>query len=151
MLSAGTHTLVMCSPDGSQRSINVRLPQGISEGAQIRLPGKANGGGDIYVNLHLAPHPLFQVNGYDLTRSVRVAPWDAVLGHEVSVETLSGSVTMKLPPGTQNGQRLRLRGKGLPRRGGGSGDLFVRVEVSLPRHLTERQKELWEELSRLGA
>ena len=147
----GTHTLVMRAPDGGQRSINVRLPQGISEGAQIRLPGKANGGGDLYVNLHLAPHPVFQVEGYDLTRSVRVAPWDAVLGHEVSVETLSGSVTMKLPPGTQGGQRLRLRGKGLPKRGGGSGDLFVRVEVSLPRRLTDRQKELWEELSRLGA
>lgn len=147
----GTHTLVMRSPDGGQRSINVRLPQGVSEGSQIRLPGKANGGGDIYVNLHLAPHPVFQVDGYDLTRSVRVAPWDAVLGHEVAVETLSGSVNMKLPPGTQGGQRLRLRGKGLPRRGGGSGDLFVRVEISLPRHLTDRQKELWEELSKLGA
>ena len=147
----GTHTLVMRSPDGGQRPINVRLPQGISEGSQIRLPGKANGGGDIYVNLHLAPHPVFQVDGYDLTRSVKVAPWDAVLGHEVAVETLSGSVNMKLPPGTQGGQRLRLRGKGLPKRGGGSGDLFVRVEISLPRHLTDRQKELWEELSKLGA
>ena len=146
----GTHTLVMRSPDGGQRSINVRLPQGISEGSQIRLPGKANGGGDIYVNLHLAPHPVFQVDGYDLVRSLKVAPWDAVLGHEVAVETLSGGVTMKLPPGTQGGQRLRLRGKGLPKRGGGSGDLFVRVEITLPRHLTDRQKELWEELARIG-
>ena len=131
----------MRSPDGGQRLINVRLPQGVSEGSQIRLPGKANGGGDIYVNLHLAPHPVFQVDGYDLTRSVRVTPWDAVLGHEVAVETLSGSVNMKLPPGTQGDQRLRLRGKGLPKRGSGSGDLFVRVEISLPRHLTDRQKE----------
>lgn len=146
----GTHTLVMRESDGGQRSISVRLPQGISEGSRIRLPGKAKGGGDIYVNLHLAPHSIFQVSGYDLTRSLKVAPWDAVLGHEVSVETLSGSVTMKLPPGIQGGQRLRLRGKGLPKRGGGSGDLFVRVEISLPRHLTDRQKELWEELSRLG-
>lgn len=146
----GTHTLVMRSADGGQRTINVRLPQGIAEGSRIRLPGKASGGGDIYVNLHLAPHPVFQVNGYDLTRNMRIASWDAVLGHEVQVETLSGSVSMKVPPGTQSGQRLRLRGKGLPKRGGGNGDLFVRVEVDLPRHLTERQRELWEELAKLG-
>jgi curved DNA-binding protein len=123
------------------------LPRGIAEGARIRLPGKAPGGGDIYVTLHIASHPVFEVDGYNLVRSVKVTPWQAVLGETVSVGTLDGNVDMKLPPGTQSGQKLRLRGKGLPKRNEGSGDLFVRIEVVIPRHLTEKQKKLWEELA----
>ena len=145
----GTHTLVL-NGQGGRRTLNVRLPQGISDGSQIRLPGKADGGGDIYVNIRLARHPVFEVSGHDLTRDVKVAPWDAALGSDIRVETLTGSVTMKMPPGMQDGQRLRLRGKGLPKRGGGSGDLFVRVRVEIPRHLTDRQRELWQELAKLG-
>ena len=149
-VQGGAHTLVMTGPGGDRRTLKVRLPQGITEGSQIRLPGKAHGGGDIYVNLRLAPHPVFTVSGYDLTREVKVPPWDAVLGRDIQVETLTGAVTMKIPPGIQDGQRLRLRGKGMPRREGGSGDLFVRVRVEVPRHLTDRQRELWQELARLG-
>ncbi len=148
----GTHTLVFNSGNRSEpRKINVRLPRGISEGSCIRLPGKAPGGGDIHVTIHIAPHPVFEVDGYNLTRSIRVAPSTAVLGGAVDVDTLDGSVEMKLPPGIQGGQRLRLRGRGLPRKNGeGSGDLYVRVEIAVPKHLTEKQKELWEELAKLG-
>lgn len=146
----GTHTLVLSGRGNNRRTLNVRLPQGITEGSQIRLPGKANGGGDIYVNLHLAPHPIFEVSGFDLTREMKVAPWEAVLGGDIRVETLTGSVTMKMPPGIQDGQRLRLRGKGMPRRDGGSGDLFVRIRIEIPRHLTDKQRELWQELAKLG-
>jgi curved DNA-binding protein len=99
------------------------------------------------VTLHIAPHPVFETDGHNLARAVKVAPWQAVLGGTISVETLEGSVDMKLPPGTQNGQKLRLRGKGLPKRNAESGDLFVRIEVVIPRHLTEKQKKLWEELA----
>lgn len=148
VIRGGTHTMVMTSPGGERREINVRLPRGVTEGTQIRLPGKAAGGGDIYVNLHLAPHPIFSVSGCDLTREVKVAPWRAVLGGDVQVETLTGSVTMKMPPGIQDGQRLRLRGKGLPKRGSDNGDLYVRVRIEIPRHITDRQRELWQELER---
>ena len=143
----GLHTLSFRTPNQEAQTINVNLPRGIVEGSRIRLPGKAPGGGDIYVTLHIAPHPVFETDGHNLARAVKVTPWQAVLGGTISVETLEGSVDMKLPPGTQNGQKLRLRGKGLPKRNAESGDLFVRIEVVIPRHLTEKQKKLWEELA----
>ena len=147
----GTHTLSFRSQGGAApQNINVKLPKGIVEGSRIRLPGKAPGGGDIYVTLHIAPHPVFEVDGHNLTRAVKITPWQAVLGGKVSVGTLDGNVDMKVPPGTQGGQRLRLRGKGLPRRGGeGSGDLYVRVEIAIPKTLSAKEKELWEELAKL--
>jgi curved DNA-binding protein len=152
----GTHTLsFQTQRHAPPRTIRVKLPRGIAEGSRIRLPGKGPGGGDIYVTLHIAPHPVFGVEGYDLTRTVKISPWQAALGGTISVETLDGRVDMKLPQGIQGGQKLRLRGKGLPRRGndGGegknSGDLFVRVEIAIPKELTQKQKELWEELARL--
>ena len=152
----GTHTFLLRSADGAQQSINVKLPQGIIEGSRIRLPGKAPGGGDIYVTLHITPHPVFTVEGHNLIRALRVEPWQAVLGSTVAVSTLFGSVDVKIPPGIQNGQKLRLKGKGLPTRnkdaaaGVLNGDLYVRIEVNIPKFLTERQKELWEELAKLG-
>ncbi|MDR2179915.1 MAG: DnaJ domain-containing protein [Synergistaceae bacterium] len=145
----GLHTFSFRAPNQSAQTVNVNLPRGIVEGSRIRLPGKAPGGGDIYVTLHIAPHPVFEVDGHNLVRGVKVAPWQAVLGGTVSVGTLDGSVDMKLPPGTQSGQKLRLKGKGLPKRNEGSGDLFVRIEVVIPKHLTEKQKRLWEELAEL--
>jgi len=146
----GTHTLTLQSR-GQARTINVKLPRGIAEGSKIRLRGKASDGGDLNMTLHLAPHPKFQVDGHNLVRAVKVAPWLAVLGGTISVETLSGHVEVRLPPGIQNGQKLRLKGKGLPKREEeNSGDLFVRVEIDTPQRLTARQKELWEELAKLG-
>jgi curved DNA-binding protein len=153
---SGTHTLALHTRGhAAPKTINVKLPRGVTEGSRIRLPGKGPGGGDIYVTLHIAPHPVFEVDGYNLTRTVKIAPWRAALGGIVSVETLEGLVDMKLPQGTQSGQKLRLKGKGLPKRGKGGesgenfGDLFVRVAIAIPRRLTEKQKELWEELARL--
>jgi curved DNA-binding protein len=133
------------------KSINVNLPRGITEGSRIRLPGKAPSGGDIYVTLHIAPHPVFTVEGHNLTRVLKIEPWQAVLGDTADVSTLDGNVDVKIPPGIQSGQKLRLRGKGLPKRErGDSGDLYVRVEVTIPRRLTEKEKELWEELASVG-
>jgi curved DNA-binding protein len=146
----GTHTLSFRSRRQAEpHTIRVNLPRGITEGSRIRLPGKGPGGGDIYVTLHIAPHPVFEVSGHDLARTVKVAPWRAALGGTVAVGTLDGSVDMKLPQGTQSGQKFRLRGKGLPKRDGGGGDLSVRVEIAIPKDLTEQQKELWKALERL--
>ncbi|MDR1649574.1 MAG: DnaJ domain-containing protein [Synergistaceae bacterium] len=149
----GTHTLsFQTQRHAAPHTIRVKLPKGITEGSRIRLPGKAPGGGDICVTLHIAPHPVFEVDGYNLSRTVKVAPWQAALGGMISIETLDGNVEMKLPQGTQGGQKFRLRGKGLPKREGSGethGNLSVRVEISIPKHLTKKQKELWEELARL--
>ena len=148
----GTHAFSLHSSGRSApQTINVKLPRGITDGSRIRLPGKAPGGGDLYVTLHIASHPTFTIEGHNLTRELKIEPWQAVLGGTVSVSTLFGSVDVKIPPGIQNGQKLRLKGKGMPMRDkDGNGDLFVRIEVNIPKTLTEKQKELWEELAKLG-
>lgn len=134
----------------SGRTIKARLPKGITEGSRITLKGKADGGGDIILTLHIAPHKDFTIEGYDITRDVKVPVWDAVLGKDIRVETLEGNVTVKMPPGIQDGQKLRLRGKGLPGRSGTNGDMYVRIRVEIPRHLNTKQNELWKQLADLG-
>ncbi|MBQ7593844.1 MAG: DnaJ domain-containing protein [Synergistaceae bacterium] len=145
VIKGGTYTLTI-----GKRKLSVRLPKGITEGTQIKLPGKSEGGGDIYVNIHLEKDATFDVNDYDLTREVKVPVYNAVLGKDIHVETLDGSVTVKMPPGIQDGQKLRLRGKGMPKRDGTYGDMFVKIKVEIPRHLNSKQKELWEEIAKLG-
>lgn len=142
---AGTHTLLI-----GNRKISVKLPKGITEGSQIKLPGKSERGGDIYVNIHIAEHKRFAVDKYDLTCEVNVPVWDAVLGKDIHVDTLDGHSNVKMPAGIQDGQKLRLRGKGMPKKDGTNGDLYVRVRIEIPRQLNEQQKALWEELSKLG-
>ncbi|MBQ7154630.1 MAG: DnaJ domain-containing protein [Synergistaceae bacterium] len=144
-VKAGEITLTM-----GGRSIKTRLPKGITEGSKITLPGKAEGGGDIKLTLHIAPHKDFKVEGYDITRDEKVPVWDAVLGKDINVQTLDGNVTVKMPPGIQDGQKLRLRGKGLADRNGQNGDMYVRIRIEIPRHLNTKQNELWHELAELG-
>ena len=148
-IQGGVHNLVLNGSNG-KRTISTRLPKGITEGTQIKLAGKADGGGDILINIHIEPHKIFEVNQYDLTRDFTVPVWQAVLGQDINVETLEGQVTIKMPPGIQDGQKLRLRGKGMPKRDGTNGDLYVRVRVEIPRHLTSKQKDLWQEIAKLG-
>ena len=146
----GTQTLILKGASG-RRTLNVNLPVGIKDGSEIKLPGKADNGGDIYVKIKFAKHKIFSFNNYDLTRELKVKPWDAALGGDIQVETLFGNVTMKMPPGTQDGQRLRLRGKGLPKRGAKeSGDLYVVIKIDIPRTLNAKQRELWQELAKLN-
>lgn len=145
IIKAGEVTLSL-----NNQTIKARLPKGITEGSQIKLPGKAQGGGDILLTIHVAPHKDFTIEGSDLTRDVKVPVWDAVLGKDIHVQTLEGNVTVKMPPGIQDGQKLRLRGKGLPKRDGSNGDLYVRIRIEIPRHLNTKQNELWQELAKLG-
>ena len=132
------------------QSMNVRLPKGITEGSRIKLSGKGNNGSDLYVKIHIKPHEVFTVEGADITRDVNVAVYDAVLQNSIRVQTLDGNVTVKMPAGIQEGQKLRLRGKGLPKRDGSHGDMYVRVRIDLPKVLTPQQKTLWQELADLG-
>ena len=102
------------------------------------------------MNIHVAPHKIFEVKDYDLTREIKVGVCDAVLGKDLTLGTLDGEVMIKMPPGIQDGQKLRVRGKGMPKRDGTNGDLYIRIKIEIPRNLTSKQKELWEELSKLN-
>jgi curved DNA-binding protein len=132
--------------------ITARIPKGATDGQRLRLRGKGgagmNGGaaGDLYLQIALEPHALFRARGHDLEVEVPIAPWEAALGAEVEVPTLEGRLTMKVPPGSKGGQKLRLAGKGLPKPGAGAGDLYAALEVVVPATLTDAEKKLNEEL-----
>ena len=134
------------------KSLRARIPKGATDGQRLRLRGKGgagmNGGpaGDLYLQIVLEPHPLYKARGHDLEIEVPITPWEAALGAQVDVPTLEGRVTMKVPPGSKGGQKLRLGGKGLPKPGGGAGDLYAALEIVVPSTLTEREKKLYEEL-----
>src|SRR5262245_36247188 len=134
------------------KSFTARIPRGATDGQRLRLRGKGgpgtNGGspGDLYLQIGLEPHPLYRPHGHDLDLEVPLAPWEAALGAEIEVPTLEGRVKMKVPPGSRAGQKLRLAGQGLPRPGGGAGDLYALLSIAVPATLTAREKELYDAL-----
>jgi DnaJ-class molecular chaperone len=150
---AGT-TRNVTVPTGGERpghSIEVTIPRGVRSGQRIRAAGQGQGG-DLYLTVHIRPHPMFTRQDDDLVVDVDIPVWVGALGGEVKVPTLQGPVTMKIPAGTQGGQTFRLRGQGMPHlRGGGAGDQLVRVRLTLPQPLTPRDRELLEEMRRLHA
>jgi curved DNA-binding protein len=135
----------------------VRIPPGAQEGRRIRVPGKGSPGigggpeGDLYLRVRLAAHPDFQVRGVDLFHDLTVAPWEAVLGARVEVPTLSGTIKLTLPPGSNSGRQLRVRGQGLTRSPGGErGDFYVVVNIQVPEQITAEEREAWEKLARVS-
>jgi curved DNA-binding protein len=155
----GTRTIELrspeISPDGhvvaKPRTLRVSIPAGVTEGQQIRLAGQGSPGvgggphGDLFLEISYRPHPLFKVDGRDVTLTLPVAPWEAALGETVSVPTLAGPVDMKLPAGARAGQRLRLRGRGLP--GPTPGDQYVLLKIVLPPD-SPRARQLFEQMKR---
>jgi DnaJ-class molecular chaperone len=144
--------------DGHSRTVDVRIPAGVGEGSRVRVAGEGEHGtggaqsGDLYLRIHLAPHPQFERKGKDLHTHVSVPLTTAVLGGEADVKTLGGKpLRLKIPPTTQNGQVFRLKGHGMPPVGktGEQGDLYATVDVQLPRELTPEQKKHFEELAKL--
>ncbi len=135
------------------RTLKVRIPKGATEGQRVRLNGQGaqgfNGGrnGDLYVRIGLLPHRLYRADGHDLYIDLPLAPWEAALGAAVQVPTPAGVVNLKIPAGTTAGQTLRLAGRGLPRPGEGAGDLLAIVKIVLPQSLSDRQRELLQELA----
>ena len=135
------------------RSLDVTIPRGIRDGATLRLAGQGgpgiNGGpaGDVYLRVRLLPHPRYRVVDDDLEMDLSLWPWQAVLGAELRVDTPDGPVTLTVPPGTQSGQRLRLRGRGLPR-DGARGDLYAVVRVVVPTRPSAAEREAYEMLRR---
>jgi curved DNA-binding protein len=132
----------------------VKIPPGVTDGQKLRVAGRgetgAGGGaaGDLYLRVRLARHPDFEVEDHNLIYEAELAPWEAVLGANLSVPALDGRVNIKIPPGTQNGQKLRVRGRGLPGRSGARGDLIVVTRVAVPAKVTDPEKKLWEQLAR---
>ncbi len=139
------------------KTLEVNIPAGTTDGHRLRLRGQGGGGrggaeaGDLYLRVRLAPHALFKLNGQDLEVEVPIAPWEAALGARIEVPLLEGKASLKLAPGVQSGQRLRLRGKGLARRGEGQGDLYAVIRILVPASLSERERELYEELSKVSS
>jgi DnaJ-class molecular chaperone len=134
------------------KTIEANIPAGVRDGATLRLAGQGSAGadgtaaGDLYLHIRLRPHPQFTVSRDNLETDISITPWQAVLGAKVSVPTIDGQVEMTVPAGAQNGNRLRLRGQGLNKRGGGRGDQFVRLKIVVPAKVTDEERRLYEEL-----
>lgn len=148
------------SPGGKisveEKGYDVKIPAGILSGQRIRLSGQGGEGtgggprGDLFLKVEIDPHPIYRVEGRDLYMDLPITPWEAALGTELQVPTLAGPVTMKIPAGTQTGQKLRLRGKGMPNPKGSQGNLYAVVTIKVPKKLTERERELFEDLKRVS-
>ncbi len=138
-----------------QRNVTVKIPAGVREGARVRVANQGasgtNGGakGDLFLKIHIAPHPFWKREGDDLTCEVPVNFGEAVLGATIAVPTTENEVNLKIPAGTQSGQTFRLSDRGVKQKDGKSGDIFVKIKVAVPKNLSERERELVEELSSL--
>jgi curved DNA-binding protein len=126
------------------RMLDVKIPAGIAPGQQIRLSGQGGNGRDLLLEIAYLPHPSFELDGRDIVVRLPILPWEAVLGAQKDVPTLGGSVSLRIPPDSDSGKRLRLRGRGLP--GDPAGDQYVVLEIHVPRVSDERQRALYREL-----
>ena len=137
-------------------AISVHVPAGVVDGMRIRIPEKGHAGrhqgrtGDLYVTVHVESHPLYRRDGDDLYLSVPVAVHEAVLGARIEVPTFDGPLRLRIPPGSQGGQRFRLSGRGAPGVNGTRGDLVIEVRLALPSLVDERSKELMREFGRIN-
>jgi curved DNA-binding protein len=134
-------------------TFQVRIPPGVTNGKRIRVPGQGEPGtgggeaGDLYLRVRHAAHPDFSTQGSDVFHELDIAPWEAVLGADIPVPTLDGLVKLRIPPGSENGQQLRVRGRGLPTgKSGGRGDFHVVLNIEVPTRLSDEERALWEEL-----
>ena len=148
----GHRSVTLDGPDG-RRTLDVRIPAGVTNGQRIRLAGQGGRGsegapnGDLYFVARIAPHPRYRVEGRDLYVDLPLAPWEAALGTSVAVETPRGEMKVKVPSGTSTGKRLRLRHHGLPHPRGNAGHLYAEVKIVVPAKLTDEERRLFEQLA----
>lgn len=135
------------------QSFQVRIPAGVTDGKRIRVPGQGEPGaggaaaGDLYLRVRHAAHPDFHTEGADLYYDLDLAPWEAVLGAELTVPTLDGPIKLRIPPGSENGSQLRVRGRGLPKgKTAGRGDFHATLNIHLPTNPGDEERALWEKL-----
>jgi curved DNA-binding protein len=134
-------------PSGENLQINI--PAGTHEGQKIRLAGRGPQGSDMYLKIRIKEHPLYQREGNDLYMEIPITPWEAALGETVAIPTLAGKVSIKIPPGSHSGKKMRLKGRGIP--GNEAGDLYVVLQVSTPPADTTEQKEYYARMKTLFA
>lgn len=153
-VKGGTREITLADPaTGQRRSFSVKIPAGVRSGQRIRLAGQGQPGmgggarGDLYLKIEIEPDPRFRIEAADLHTHVAVTPWEAALGTEAEVETPEGTVRIRIPAGSSSGRKIRLRGRGLKQAGGERGDLFAEVRIVIPSHLSERERELFEQLA----
>ena len=161
----GTKMNLELADEKGSRNLEVTIPAGVRAGQKLRLRGKGgkgrNGGadGDIYLHIALLPHPIFRTDGYDLYFDLMLSPWEAALGTEVQVQTLDEPVLLTVPAGTRAGRKLRLRGRGLSNglkvidgddTKKGRGDMYALANIDIPATLTDRERELYQELANLS-
>jgi curved DNA-binding protein len=148
----GSQTIELKSGHGAARTLKITIPQGIVEGQRIRLAGQGSPGhgggpaGDLYLEVRFRKHKLFQVEGRDVTLTLPIAPWEAALGATVPTPTLAGAVDLRIPANAKAGQRMRLKGRGLP--GATPGDQYVVLKIVLPPADTAEARELYERMQR---
>ena len=139
------------------KSLNVKIPAGVADGERIRLKGQGAPGiggganGDLYLIIKFAPHSKFEVEGENLVITLPLAPWELALGAEVAVPTLTGKINLKVPAGSQNGQRMRAKGHGLLNKAGERGFLYIQLKAVMPKQADDETIALWQELAKKAA
>ncbi len=153
----GKREITLTDPStGRRKTLRVTIPRGIRPGQKIRLAGQgespagAGRAGDLYLTVDLLPHPNLRLKGSNLHTYLPITPWEAALGGQAKVRTLDGEVTVKIPAGSSSGRRIRLRGRGFPTANGDRGDLLAEIRIVLPETLSERDRELYEELAKVS-
>lgn len=146
------YTLPSSNGQGTKKNLKVKIPQGVIDGEKIRLSGQGhpgkNGGraGDLFLNIRVAKHPLFDVNGQDIELMMPITPWEAALGTKVTVPTLTGKISLTVPANTSSGKKFRIKGKGLKTKTT-TGDFLVIVKIVMPENSNVESEALWQQLA----
>jgi curved DNA-binding protein len=149
----GGRRTVTIGSGSTQRTLEVTIPAGVTDGQRIRLAGQGGRGsdgaqaGDLYLVSRIAPHRVYRLEGRDIFVELRLAPWEAALGTSAAVPTPDGEAKVSVPAGTSSGRRLRLRGRGMPNPRGKPGDLYAETRIMVPSKLTDAERELFEQLA----
>ncbi|MCB2213161.1 DnaJ domain-containing protein [bacterium] len=162
-LAGGSHRVsLQHTPQGgaqppTQKTLDVKIPPYVKDGMKIRVPKQGGAGvaggqpGDLFLTVRLKPHPYFKPDEHDLRMALPVSPWEAMRGATVTVPTLDGKVKVTIKPGARSGQKLRLANQGLPKKGGGRGDLFAEIQIQIPAKPSKHEKEMMELLANRSA
>ena len=145
-VNGATKQIQLRDASGKVRSLTVKIPAGTTEGTTMKLSGKKDEG-DVYLKVRFASHPRYSVAEHDLIVRLPVAPWEAALGAKVELQLPDGSIKLAVPPGSQSGGKLRVRGRGLPKKSGSRGDLLAEIKVVVPTELSQSEREIYEKLA----
>lgn len=153
----GPRTIVLSGPDGDRQTFDIQIPPGVLDGQRIRVAGgggagrQDGGSGDLVITFRVRPDRRLRLDGKNIELELPISPWEAALGARVSTRVPGGPITVRVPPGSSSGRRLRLKGQGMPQPGGTPGDLFAKLKIMVPSQLTDRERELFQQLQRESA